>query len=89
MSLSTVVGLFWGGAHFTGDVIQAPSSYRVGLWLPLITLPFALLLPGQLARGFAPRSRAPLARLHYLILVLAAALVLVGAFFWNLVPWKG
>jgi hypothetical protein len=70
-------------------MIELPLGYRIALWLPLLTLPFALLLPRQMIRGFAPRAHAPLARLHYLALVVATALVLAGAFFWNLVPWKG
>lgn len=82
------LGLTLSDPNIWDLMIELPPSYRLGLWLPLITLPVALLLPGQLLRGFAPRSRAPLARLHYLILVLASALVLGGAWFWNLVPWK-
>jgi hypothetical protein len=70
-------------------MIELPPGYRVALWLPLLTLPVALLLPGQMIRGFVPHTRAPLARLHYLLLIVATATVLVGACFWNLVPWKG
>lgn len=67
-------------------MIELPLVLRAGTWLPLIALPLALLLPIELVRGF--RQPAPLARLHYAVLVLVVALVLVGAVHWNLLPWK-
>jgi hypothetical protein len=35
-----------------------------------------------------PHEAAAGARLHYALLVLAAGLVLAGAWYWNVVPWK-
>jgi CubicO group peptidase (beta-lactamase class C family) len=69
-------------------MIELPPGYRAALWLPWLALPLALYLPGQLVGGVAVRRGAPLARLHYLALLLATLLVLAGAWFWNLVPWK-
>ena len=67
-------------------MIELPLAFRVTVWLPLAALPLALALPLELFRGF--QGKVPLARLHYGLLTLAVALVVVGAFAWNAVPWK-
>jgi CubicO group peptidase (beta-lactamase class C family) len=67
-------------------MIELPAAFRATLWLPILAVPLALALPLELVRGFL--QPAPLARLHYALLVLAVALVLVGAFVWNTLPWK-
>ncbi len=67
-------------------MIELPAAFRATLWLPVLALPLALTLPVELLRGF--RTKAPLARLHYGLLTLAVALVLMGAFVWNALPWK-
>jgi hypothetical protein len=69
-----------------GLMVEVPPTTVLLLWLPVLSLPFTLALPVQLAKGFTRGARAPLARLHYALLTAAALLVLLGAWYWQLSP---
>ncbi|MBW2444598.1 MAG: beta-lactamase family protein [Deltaproteobacteria bacterium] len=59
-----------------------PTNFRVLLFLPVVAVLPSLALPWFAVRGVA--ARAPLARLHYVTLALAAIAMLALAHHWNL-----
>jgi hypothetical protein len=66
-------------------MIAVPVHIQILRALPFALAPLALALPVLAVRGI--RGRAPLARLHYAALAVAALLCVVGAIYWRL--WSG
>jgi CubicO group peptidase (beta-lactamase class C family) len=89
LELATLVGV----AHELLDVrlwdllIAVPPRLEAMLWLPVLAAPLVAALTALAARGLRPGARAPLARLHLALLVVAAWTVLAGCAWWRLWPF--
>jgi hypothetical protein len=65
-------------------LIAVPSLLRAGFAALSLAAPLALCLPWFAWRGFRPAAKAPLARLHYALLAVAALLLAGQAAYYNL-----
>jgi hypothetical protein len=62
-----------------------PAWLRAAGWIPYATLPLSLLLAARWLGGLASPAWTPLARLHFALLVAAAAFFAWFAWTWNLI----
>lgn len=69
-------------------MMGTPARLKALLWIPIAAIPFVAWLGAEATRGKLAAPGAPLARLHLLLLTSAAILMVLGAGYWNLLPWK-
>ncbi len=70
--------------RFPNLLIELPSLLRAGFAALTLGALLALALPVLAWRGFRPGVKAPLARLHYALLAVAALLLGAQAIYWKL-----
>jgi CubicO group peptidase (beta-lactamase class C family) len=70
--------------RFPDLLVEIPGVLRAGFAAITLASVLSLALPAFAWRGLRPGTRAPLARLHYALLAVAALLLAAQAGYWNL-----